>query len=651
MPTSEEKFRLVFEAREAASKKIKNLNRELALLGGPKMVKSQKEIKKLEREVKLLGNTVGKASGQVKKSNGIFSRFTLGIAKGNIIANLATKAFDLLGTAISQIGKATLVAADVEELGGVLNFVGQRAGYTREELAKYKKELRASGIAQKETNQSLLRAIQGNINLTDAIKLGRIAQDAATIGQVNSSEAYQTLTDAIVKGRVVMLKSLGIQGTFQAEYKKLATTLGKTQTELTETEKLQARLNLVMKGGRIIAGAYDTAMGFASKKLRSMDRLIQDLQVSIGQFLTPSFGLLVDELSNVTKELTAVFVGDSAKGAKQMAVDIGEVAAALILATKIVFNFGQVAHNVFQIGFITPMETAWTGIKALITALSDPFNPKAWIEAGDTMSTVLDGFITDWEDIQGHIQDSDNAIKNYTRSMENLQSIMQPPERIAPQVFIPEIIEDVDFDLDLSEEFNNTVKSITDTAKVASKFILDLSKTTKNIIGTGVNSMVDSLVTGRQSMGAIFKGMAQDFMTFFIKKSLSMLITSFIPGLGSILGGIFDTPVNDRMAANQGRDFMQWFIRGALAEASGGSELAVGVTTSSNRIIPAVASGDSGNGVGGLAMQINITGNVMTDQFVEETIAPKIKNLVDDGRSLLNIQDENITGSRDVSID
>ena len=67
MATSKDKFLLVFEAQENASKKIKILSKELADLGGPKLVKSQKEIKKLEKNIAQL-------DGSASKSKGIFTR-------------------------------------------------------------------------------------------------------------------------------------------------------------------------------------------------------------------------------------------------------------------------------------------------------------------------------------------------------------------------------------------------------------------------------------------------------------------------------------------------------------------------------------------------------------------------------------------------
>ena len=651
MATSKDKFQLIFEAQDAASKEIRQLNTQLAALGGPRMVKSQKEIKRLEREIKFL-------SGTTTKSKGIFTRFTKGIAAGNIIANAATGAFNMLRKGIGQIGTATMVAANVEELSGVLQFLGKQAGYTSTEISDYVMQLRKSGIAQKESNQALLRAIQGNIKLADAVKLGRIAQDAAVIGQMNSSEAYETLIDAIVKGRVVMLKSLGIQGTFQAEYKKLAQSLGKAQTELTETEKLQARMNLVMAGGEVIAGAYTTAMGSASKQLRSMDRLVQDLQVSVGQYLVPSLSVVVIELSNMTKAMTSSFSGDAADSANDMATNIGIFTANVVFAAKAVTNFGQIVFDVISMGVIAPIESGITAFHALSAALSDPFNMDAWKHAGTIMEDVFDGFETDFDDIVSNIEDIDNALLNYEKTVAKLgapkvTADIDSIEGTDPTAgmkdnlaSIPAMLEETD-DL-IEEEVKLATAGMADVAAGAASSVASTGQQMQNMMGSAIGSMVDNMVTGRASFGEIFKGIAQDFMIFFIKQALSMVVSMFIPGLGSLLGGIFDTPANDRMAATQGKDFMQWFTRGAIAEAQGGSTMAVGISQASNRIAPVAASGGGGGGT--IMMNVTVSGNVLTDAYVEKTIAPKLRRLVADGRSLLSIQSENKTGGRDVSI-
>ncbi len=639
MATSREKFQLVFEAKETASKKIRALNKELAALGGKKMLKAQRSIRRLQTGIKQLG-------GQAKKGSVLFSRFTSGIAAGNIIANAVTASINKLSQAIGFLGKSVMVAANVEELSAVLNLVGQKAGYTSGQIDSYVMALRKSGIAQKEANQSLMRAVQGNIRLSDAVKLGRIAQDAATIGQVNSSDAFATLIDAVVKGRVVLLKSLGIQGTFQRSYKNLASTLGKTQVELTEAEKLQARLNLVFEGGEVIAGSYATAMGFASKQIRSMDRLIQDLQVTVGQYFTPALSVLVLELSSFIKEMNKAFTGETEEGARRLAADIGQFTAAMVFAGKAAVNFGQVVWNVISMAVIAPVESAVTAVRAFATALQDPFNLDAWIAAGNVMTGIFDGFVVDWNDIKGHIKDTETAVISYAISIATLEV---GAKRVVETMRIAIPAAAAEDDAALEESV--TVFSNTTLAKVnyMSMGVRSASKRMSSMIGEFTNSAIDSLVDGRQSVGEVFKGMAQDFMKFFIKTALYSLVSSFIPGLGSILGSMFDTPVNDRMAAAQGGDFMKWFTRGALAEAQGGSIMATGIAHSSNRIIP-VASSSGGSG-GAVVMHINISGNVLSDDFIEKTIEPKLRQLSNDGKSLLSLRQEHNTGERDVLID
>lgn len=653
MATGKEKFQLVFEAQEAASEKIKQLNKQLADLGGPQLVKAQNEIKKLTRQIDQL-------SGESDKSSGLFSKFTLGVAKGELIAQAATGALSLLSKGVGELGKAVMVAANVQELAGVLNFVGQRAGYTQEQLKGYTTQLRESGIAQKETNQALLRAVQGNIDLADAVKLGRIAQDAAVIGQMNSSEAYQTLIDAIVKGRVVMLKSLGIQGTFEDSYKRMSIQLHKNATDLTEAEKLQARLNLVMEGGEVISGAYETAMGSASKQLRSMDRLVQDLQVSVGQYFVPALSVLVIELSNVTKALSKGFGGDSKDSVDSMALSIGIFTAHLVAATKILFNFGQLAFNVMSMAVIAPIEGAITAVTALGQILSNPFDTSSWTTAGETMSNVFDGVVTDWNDIKGNLTDIDTALLQYAQTVAKLE---QP--NIAPTVearnnlndviqtatvAVPAAIqESMDDMMDATEEQMKIVTlGVTEVGWSAERVFRVRMDNMNNLAAGMINNMVDQFMSGRASVGDIFKGMAMDFATYFIKTALSMLITTFLPGIGGILGGMFDTPVNDKMAADQGRDFMMWFQRGAMAQATGMSSLAVGLTQNTNSITPATPAGVSGGNT--VMLNVTISGNVMSRDFVEKEIAPTLQRLVDDGRSQLSVQQENGTGERDVII-
>ncbi|KKK79594.1 hypothetical protein LCGC14_2831930, partial [marine sediment metagenome] len=387
-------------------------------------------------------------------------------------------------------------------------------------------------------------------------------------------------------------------------------------------------------------------------------------QVSVGKYLTPALSVLVTELSTFTKSMTRAFEDDTIDKVDSLATKIGVFTAEMALSAKVVFNFGQLAFNTFELFIITPIKSSVIALAAFSKAASNCWNPDAWEEAGNSIGGISSEFDKGFDKLVGNLADIDKAFEHAATTVNKLHAAAAGPqvdESIALKARVSKSLAAMlevalaadEMEEDVGESIEEVVTLGTMGAvKVASKAAQLMSQTgafMKGRMGSAVGGMVDSLTRGRADFGAIFKGMAQDFMSFFIKKALFMVVTSFIPGLGSILGGMFDTPVNDRMAARQGRDFILHFISGAMAELQGGSKFAVNITQNSNRIAPAGGGGSSGGGM--VVVNMRVTGNVLSDEFVEETIAPKLQKLISDGRSLVAIQDENNTGGRSVRID
>ena len=107
----------------------------------------------------------------------------------------------------SLITESALLNARYETLGVSMNVVGRTAGYTSSQLDLTTEALQATGISMIESRQQTLRLIQANIDLSNATKLARIAQDAAVIGNINSSEAFATLIHGIQSGQTDVLKT------------------------------------------------------------------------------------------------------------------------------------------------------------------------------------------------------------------------------------------------------------------------------------------------------------------------------------------------------------------------------------------------------------------------------------------------------------
>lgn len=749
--TSEQKFALVFEAKERASAKIRALRKELNALGGTQMVKSQNEIKKLNRQIKQLTDTG-------KKSAKVFTKFTNGIAIGNLAASVFEKTISKLAGGfewlVSEIGEATMVAADVEELGAVLNFVGQKAGYSTEQIDGYVTTLRESGIAQKEANQALLRSAQAQISFTDAVKLGKIAQDAATIGQTNSSEAFQRLIDATAKLMPRQLKELGIVLNLNQVYKKYSRELGVTSTSLTEAQKKQAMLNAIFEKGDFIAGAYETAMQHVSKQLRSFPRYIQDLQVAVGSYLTPALSVLVTEAKNVTKELTAAFRGDSVEDVQTFAANIAELTSAFILTAKVLHNVGQISSRIWKISFIDPISSVTTAAETLFTALKNPLDLNAWAEASYTIRHVFDGFKASWDDTEEDFADIEAAVLQHAKnladayanigrkpgdvdvageddgldalgdsaekqgaaqskafeawmaSMDSLEkqrvegararakelagvelaafeaSIVglteseqdYQRERYRLNQEYQESVVELNNSLYLTEEELNSALENLYAAHLAELESLDRDgaltreqiwaetyermkwpvqafvTTLQTATQGAVTNAIGTLTVMETKSRGIFKNMAADFINLFINAILKSVAMKLIGNLGGsgilgMLGSLFDTTANDNMAADQGRDYMRHFKRGSDEEAAGGRELAVGMS----HVSAPTPTRNEGGGM--VVLNVTIAGNVLSDEYVERDIGPKLQKLVSDGRSLLTVSERNATGGLDVDVD
>lgn len=276
----------------------------------------------------------------------------------------AKKSTDMLGLmqkALAAIGAWKLtgavqdsvqLAARYETLGVVARRVGENAGYTARQINEVEMALRKTGIAMIESRETISRMVQAQIDLADATKLARIAQDAAVIGGINSSEAFQRMIVGIQTAQVETLRTIGLNVSFEDSYKKLATSLGRKVDQLTAAEKAQARANSVMEAGSRIVGAYEDSLGTAGKQLGSMTRLIDDLKTKLGAFGLEAFTRLVfgtsEKLAELNKKLDELTEKDVQRWARNTADAVGAFGKALIAVSaayatfKVTAGFGAV---------------------------------------------------------------------------------------------------------------------------------------------------------------------------------------------------------------------------------------------------------------------------------------------------------------------
>ena len=215
-------------------------------------------------------------------------------------AGTALMAFSAVGVAL--ILSTAKLAARVQTLGVVTRTLGKHVGKTDVEMTQLERDIAAQGITMQASRQAIAMMIESQVDLANATELARIAQDAAVIANMNSSQAFEHLVYTIQTGNVRMGRTLGLQLQFGQAQREMADSLGKTVDQLTDTEIIQSRVNEVMETSVMIQGAYDAAMTTTGKQLTSLPRHLETARVAFGEVFVEMLGTAI---ANLTEFLVA----------------------------------------------------------------------------------------------------------------------------------------------------------------------------------------------------------------------------------------------------------------------------------------------------------------------------------------------------------
>lgn len=256
--------------------------------------------KEMDNAIKGIGTTADQTKAPVSRLQQSFADLEAKAAKA--IIPLAAISAVLVAT----VGKMVMTAARTQELGVVVENMGRVAGYSEGELTKVEKEIKDLGITTQSARTIMTRFIGAELDLADASKVARAAQDLAVIGMQDSSTAAANLTYAIASMQPRILRQYGLFINLNKVYEETATTLGKTAETLTTAEKRQGFLNAVLKQASNYAGTYQAAMGTAGKQLRSFRRYTEEVSNELGQHFLPYLGEGVSLATDFAKAILAL---------------------------------------------------------------------------------------------------------------------------------------------------------------------------------------------------------------------------------------------------------------------------------------------------------------------------------------------------------
>lgn len=255
--------------------------------------------------MEVVARIAGDASGAVgafQQASDAAQQFQKDVKKTSDMLIAMGAAIGGVGIAVIGFGKKAFdEAARVSELDVAMQAIGKSTGVGAVRLKEAAKSIKSMGIETAASQKMAIEYAQGNLDLAVASKVARVAQDLAVISQKNSTDTAMLLTRAIKTGNSMLLKSAGVSRQASEGYEMYAKQLGKSQTELSATERQQAIVNLILDEGAKVAGVYEAAMTEAGKVLRSFPRLFNDIQVAIGGAIIDGLGPVILATYDVVK--------------------------------------------------------------------------------------------------------------------------------------------------------------------------------------------------------------------------------------------------------------------------------------------------------------------------------------------------------------
>lgn len=235
----------------------------------------------------------------------------LAVTGGTLLANGMMAAANAVRQGVQEIqnlgNEALMAAGRLNEMNLVAEMMGAKMGKTKETVDAEILSIRGVGIEANKAADAYVQFYKNSLDLAKASELAKVAQDAAVLGGIDSSSAFDRLIYGITTQQREVLKTIGIQVNADQAYQKFAETLKVNVKTLDSDQKAQAFLNAVLSEGTKIAGAYEVAMGSATKQLRTMQgRVIPDLMAALGGPFQEAFYNVVKGENEMLTTITAL---------------------------------------------------------------------------------------------------------------------------------------------------------------------------------------------------------------------------------------------------------------------------------------------------------------------------------------------------------
>lgn len=234
---------------------------------------------------------------------------TLSVIKGTLLVSVLERVASSVKAATVD---AAMYAARTEQLNSVMDQMARSSNLSVNAVRAQADAVKALGITTQESRNTISQMIQGQLDLSKATDLARLAQNAAKIAGISSSEALSGIINGIKTQQIEVLRTYGIQVSFEQALSRGAAKMGKTRETLTDYERANIALNEVLSKGPRIMGAYEVSLTTAAGQMQSLSRLTDEAKNALGEQFAPALQRTVELLTRMAEGVrdNADTVGD-----------------------------------------------------------------------------------------------------------------------------------------------------------------------------------------------------------------------------------------------------------------------------------------------------------------------------------------------------
>jgi hypothetical protein len=378
----------------------------------------------------------------------------------------------------------------------------------------------------------------------------------------------------------------------------------KTTSQLTDQERKQAFINETIKQGRELVDGLGEESDTTARKLQRFSTSVTNLKLAIGDALIES-GVL-DQLDRFTQFLNNYTKEAENANNKQLAMNMRLEA----LETHI--NDGEKAY----LKYIKGMKFFNDELLTQISILEGDGSP---IERHKQLKQALDEYNTS-------LNANTTSTSTNNESMKEYVKVFTETPIIAVMSEFSMLLTDQEINaMSLQDRIKKLMEAFEDLTDAKEEDI----RTTKDHIMVGM-----AAAAGHKTMAqaALDAGKAE------INIAIQTAIANLIKANSSIFGslGFLAPPIIAALAAGASTMFQQQISRIDIGSQTGfegvvdePTQFTVGEGGAAEYV--SVTPMEGVNNAGGQGMTINISGNVMSDQFVEEELAERIQEAVRKG--------------------